>query len=136
MALPKGSYEKNDSVYLDSDIYDQPKECFKLLAQTMQDKYGQNPISLIDVGCASGAFIHYVKANLNIIDCVGVDIAEKLIKAARQRLPDVEFHINSIDSLPVDFGRTFDVCTCLGTLAIFDEIEQPIKNLLGLLKKG
>jgi SAM-dependent methyltransferase len=136
MALPQGSYKKiNDSVYLDSDLYDRPKEYFKLLSKIMLDKYGKDPISLIDVGCASGAFIHYIKANLNIVDGVGIDISEKLIKAARQKLPDVEFHTNSIDSLPVDFGRTFDVCTCLGTLGIFDEIERPINNLLGFLKK-
>jgi len=135
MDVLKGSYRKNDPVYLDPGVYDVPKEYFKLIVGIVQDKYNRNPISLVDVGCASGGFIHYAKANLNIIDCVGIDISEKLTEMAQQKLPDVEFKNDSINS-PIDIRRTFDVCTCLGTLGIFDEIEQPLKNLLDLLKKG
>jgi len=135
MDVLKGSYRRNDPVYLDPRVYDVPKEYFKLIVGTVKDKYNRNPISLVDVGCASGGFIHYAKANLNITDCVGIDISEKLTEMAQQKLPDVEFKNDSIDSF-IDIKRTFDVCTCLGTLGIFDEIEQPLKNLLDLLKKG
>ena len=135
MDVLKGSYRKNDPVYLDTGVYDVPKEYFKLIVGIVQDKYNRNPISLVDIGCASGGFIRYAKANLNIIDCVGIDISEKLTEMAQQKLPDVEFKNDSINS-PIDIRRTFDVCTCLGTLGIFDEIEQPLKNLLDLLKKG
>ena len=68
MDVLKGSYRKNDPVYLDPGVYDVPKEYFKLIVGIVQDKYNRNPISLVDVGCASGGFIHYAKANLNIID--------------------------------------------------------------------
>ncbi len=137
MASLKGSYrKKNDLAYLDPAVYAEPKEYFKLLVRIIQDNYGQKPISLIDVGCASGAFIHYAKANLNIVDCAGTDVSEELIHTAKQQLPDVEFYINSINAPEMNFEQKFDICVCLGTLCIFDEIERPLRNLLNLIKSG
>lgn len=95
------------------------------------------PISLVDVGCASGAFIYHAKRVLDIQSAVGVDISERLLDEARKCLPDVDFVLDSLPSLESLRGRQFDVTTCLGTIAILDdEIEELMRSLLSLARKG
>ena len=136
MPIFEGAYQKNDPVYLEKRQYEEPKEYFKLVVSLIESVYNQNAISLIDVGCAAGAFIYYAKKRLNIKECVGMDISDSHLEQAKGHLPDVEFVLDSITAPRYVVGREFDVCTCLGTMSIFDDIDEVLANLLSLVRKG
>jgi len=129
-------YQKNDPVYLDAKIYDHPKESYKQIVSLISSACGNKPISLVDVGCASGGFISHAKSRLNLSHCTGIDISDALLAQARQHLPDVEWLVDSILEPSALNGRQFDVCTCIGTVSIFDDLHPALTNLFSLVKKA
>lgn len=136
MSLLPGEYRHDDPVYTKTKDYEQPKEYFKLLVELMRSDCMAFPISIIDVGCAAGAFLYYLKSCLPTKECVGVDISEQLLQQARSHVQEAEFLTDSILAPRKLAGRAFDVCTCLGTLSIFDEIDTALRNLWSFVKPG
>ncbi|HEX6370113.1 MAG TPA: class I SAM-dependent methyltransferase [Longimicrobium sp.] len=135
MSVLPGAYQKNDPRYLgDQRQYDDPKEAFKVVVRCIETLFGDRPISLIDTACASGAFLYYARSRLNVETCVGTEISDEHLEQARKYVPGVEFVLDSLLEPQHPFGRQFDVCTCLGTLPIFDDIAPILKYLLSLVK--
>ncbi len=132
----KSIYPENNPVYSGNAEYDNPKESFKEVTRIIQSRFGNASISLVDVGCASGAFLFYATKQLRVARSAGVDISDTHLEQAKRYMPDTGFFVDSILSLDSLAGQTFDVCTCLGTLAIFDDLDVPLKNLLSLVRVG
>jgi SAM-dependent methyltransferase len=65
--------------------------------------------SLLDVACGTGK--HLAELSDRYPDVAGLDLDERLLEVARERLPDVTFHLADMTSF--DLGRRFDVVTCL-----------------------
>ena len=129
-------YKKNDKVYLDPSIYEQPKEYFKSIVEKIRDVFAATPFSIVDVGCASGAFLHYAKSKLSLSKIAGIEISSEHLKQARKVLPEAEFILSSIETPKNKLSQTFDVCTFLGTMSIFDEIDIVLSNLMALVGPG
>jgi 2-polyprenyl-3-methyl-5-hydroxy-6-metoxy-1,4-benzoquinol methylase len=69
--------------------------------------------SVLDLGCGAGVFCRLaVDAGA---DVTGIDAAEGLLTIARRRVPEGDFHVGPVESLP--YGRSqFDVVTCFNVL--------------------
>jgi len=132
----KNSYSKNDPVYLQKQEYEKPKEFNKALIRIIQERFGESPISIIDAGCAAGAFMYFAKKMLNLRESAGFDISDLHLEQARQYVPDVDFFVDDLLAPQSLSGRQYDVCTFLGAMSIFDDFEVALQNLLGLLKAG
>ena len=59
--LKNKPYKPNDPVYLDDMVYKDPKEYFKSLFRLIKDRFKSKPCSIIDIGCASGAFLYFIE---------------------------------------------------------------------------
>ena len=124
-------YEKGD--------YEKPKEIFKFNANIII-KYlmGQQEASILDVGCAKGEFLYYLKSQL--VNCstylCGVDISQTLIKCAKEHsgLNGVEFYNEKAQDFKKE--KRFDVIVACGVLGFFDEYTGFLENLMAHLKTG
>jgi len=59
-----------------------------------------------------------------------------MIDLARKNLPDCSFEVNSILRGHFFSGRKFDFLSCSGVIQIFDDIRQPLVNLVNAVKSG
>lgn len=132
------NYKINDENYLGQAVYGPPKEYFKKSLSHIKDhsKKSDKPISLVEVGCASGAFIHYIQSQLDLKQCCGIDISDQLIKQAKDNVVGAEFLVGSITNTDDLKLGEFDITVCLGTLCIFEDLEPLLKNLINLTKKN
>ena len=64
--------------------------------------------ALLDVACGTGAHLAHLSKTYN---AEGLDADAQLLAIARERLPQVRFHLG--DMCAFDLHRTFDVVTCL-----------------------
>ncbi|MBI1756758.1 MAG: class I SAM-dependent methyltransferase [Fimbriimonas ginsengisoli] len=64
--------------------------------------------SLLDVACGTGMHLAVLKRKFR---CAGMDLDPQMIDIASRRNPEVEFRVG--DMRDFDFGRRFDVITCL-----------------------
>ena len=135
--MKKPTYQ-NHEWYIRAGWSDQPKERFKACLDIIQKQNVSPNCRILDVGCATGEFLGYLRRSIPGAWLVGVDYAEDLLTVARQMLPDVEFRFASALELPDEYNESFDVVTSIGCISIFDEQEVALywKNLVGACKPG
>ncbi|GIF15538.1 class I SAM-dependent methyltransferase [Actinoplanes teichomyceticus] len=127
-------------------------EVFDQLAEKYQGEHSHNPYqaalterigallpagaSVLDLGCGSG--VPTAKA-LTESDhrVVGVDIAEGMLRLAREQVPGAEFVHADFAHLPDDFGK-FDAVTAFFSLLMLSKanIERTLDKIAGWLKPG
>jgi trans-aconitate methyltransferase len=133
MSFPSGRYKAADAAYTLDAGFGEPKEYFKRVVSLIARDHA-SPMTLVDAGCATGAFIHYAKQKLTLQAVAGIDVSDAYVREAAAKQPDVEFLAGSIADPSALGGRTFDVCTCLGTVSIFDDLAEPLRALLGFVR--
>ena len=106
------------------------KQSFVKLADIIEFKRFS---TLLDVGCATGAFPSYVSQRFPNSKVTGIDNNEDFIKKALEDFPDISFQIGDVfdrNSIKTEF----DVVTMLGVLGIFDDYSRVLSNALSWVK--
>jgi ubiquinone/menaquinone biosynthesis C-methylase UbiE len=116
-----GNY-KNFDTYISQDHHKDIKESFKKIDKLISNSLEKKK-NVLDVGCASGALISFLKSCHSEWEYTGIDISKDLLNIARKKLPDVNWIEGSGINMPDFFTEQFDLVTCIGVLGIFDEIE-------------
>ena len=136
--LPKGQRLADDNIYLQEDRFHKPKEIHKLIAQRILALHGAgSALDIIDVGCATGELLFHLAQVLGKNHKFsGADVSSKMLTLAKTVLPAADFFELDISAATDRLGRLYDVVTCSGVLAIFDDLTIPVINLLKLCKPG
>ena len=122
-------YQNND--------YENTKELFKFIAALIDTDISlkKNP-SLLDVGCAKGEFLYYIKKRFNQHNLLlyGVDYSETLIGLARKFKPldDVRFILDKAEEFRLD--RKFDYVVATALISCYEDYEEFLDNMLVHLK--
>jgi ubiquinone/menaquinone biosynthesis C-methylase UbiE len=94
-----------------------------------------NGMSFLDIGCAKGGMANVLAENLQIFNYVGVDINNDMIKAAKKRYPQHQFHqITENDYSPLQAER-YDLVLCLGILHLHETWRNTIAEAWRHTKK-
>jgi SAM-dependent methyltransferase len=100
------------------------------------DTHARRPAeTLLDVACGTGKHLSYLQAYFRV---EGLDLDPELRAVARERLPDVPFHLG--DMTDFRLGATFDVVTCLFSAIAYagsvDRLNAAVACMAGHLNPG
>ena len=97
--------------------------------------WSQDSLSLLDVGCATGEFIYYLRTQFPYYKYWGLDYEQRVLDRARtiEELEDVTFVQGSAETFQLG---TFDIITRLGVLGLFEDFSISFQNLIEHTKKG
>lgn len=115
------------------------KELFKDFSQRIKKHFNGKTenLSLLDIGCASGELLCFLKKDLNNRAKVwGFDISEELIENARDRFGEagINFFVDNANGFKLD--EKFDAITMASVLSYFDDPYLILTNVLNHLNKG
>lgn len=79
--------------------------------------------SVLEIGCGSGDLLTRIRARRK----VGIDVSERQIAAARVRLPEAEFHVQSGEQLEI--AETFDIIIVSDTLNLAADVQRLLERL-------
>lgn len=126
----------HDSFYSFVDPAAPPKESFVAIARLIKEykKVNSKPLSIVDFGSATGAFVNYLVNEFPMDDISGVEFLDSLIKVGEKNYPNIRISQGSIlDEKSLDVNSV-DVLTLLGVISIFDDIEPIVRNIGGWMK--
>jgi len=126
--------QKNDSIYLHENRYDEPKEMFKFVAAHAFN--GDFAGSVCDFGCASGEFLYYINQIAPSATLHGVDCSKPLLDKAIKYVPSAQFKNGSVldnHLLPDD---QFDTTFMSGLLCMLTDFKTCFNNLIKWTKPG
>lgn len=126
----------DENVYLNQDRYNNPKECFRQTVNYIKKDIKPKHSTLLDVGCATGEFIFYLKKQFKELKFTGIDISDDMIRHAKKNVPNVNFKVKSIFDKKFFKENNYDIVICSGTLSIFDDITTPLNNLINATNPG
>ena len=85
----------HDSLYLKESRYENTKEMFKFIFKNAFPKKNHHKTkneNILDMGCAAGEFIYYLKKKLKEPNSIiGADVRVDLLKKASQNISGVTF---------------------------------------------
>jgi len=129
MSNTTGYFSSQDQVYLNEDRANEPKEIFKVFRNILLQRNETENMKVLDIGCATGEFLYYLKGELPDGSFHGMDISSQMIKYAEDRYTNMSFSTGDINS-SLTTKRQYDIITCSGVLSYFDDISLPIQNIL------
>jgi len=124
-----------DSYYLERLPADNPRPYFPFLWTHIAPELAKKTnSSLIDIGSANGAFLHYCKSQNVEFTAVGVDALGELVSFSQREVPQATFlkaDICSRETLP---KQKFDLATMLTLHSHFDDPMEWLPNTMNLVK--
>lgn len=103
--------------------------------------YPQKP-AVLDIGCATGHWIDFYLSTFGAREVVGIDIADPIVAAARERFsehPNVDIRVDDVSRPDFDLGRRFEIVNAIGVMFHIvedDKWQQAISNLARHLTPG
>ncbi|HAT7074274.1 TPA: methyltransferase domain-containing protein [Legionella pneumophila] len=131
-----GSRIADDDIYLNEDRRNQPKDCFKQSLNLIDvEKWPANSVWL-DVGCATGDYIDFLKKRFGHFNFIGLDISDQMIKEASNRDPASRYIRGDARDFNLLPRASVDIITIFGVIDCFDEIKSTFTNLMHWIKPG
>jgi len=126
--------EQHNQFYLEEDPRRPPKELLKFLVQLAQWQLTPGS-TVLDVGCACGAFLFYLRSLYPALRLTGMDVSPEFIGKAMETVPNAYFWVGDIcvpEQLPAE---RFDLVFMSGVHYLFRDYELWLRNLLSLTKR-
>jgi len=131
---------RNIGTYLNQDHHSFIKESFKVLANLIEKRAHELPqqVNALDVGCATGALIGYLKQRFPDYSFTGIDNSPELLEVGRAKIGGVPWLLGTALDLPSNMIDHFDLSFLMGVLSIFDEkdAQKALSELIRCTRKG
>lgn len=116
-------------IYLNNNEgYNKPKEIFKFIESLAFKKKRKN-LKILDVGCAAGHFLYYLKKKNPDNNFTGIDTIKPLLIKAKKKLPSCIFKKKTVLNSGSFKPKIFDIIFMLGVHSIFSDFKKPLKNI-------
>lgn len=113
-----------------------PKLHEQRVLEMIERDWGEFEGRLLDIGCASGAFLAQARERFPRAELRGIELSEKLVEIGRRRWADREVHLEQADAIAYDPPAPFDVLTAQGVLSIFQDPLATLDRWLRWLAPG
>ena len=123
---------EHNSFYLAEDRRQQPKEYFKFLLQQTVTRLASPTVRVLDIGCATGDFLYYVRSLYPKAELTGIDVSPEFTDKAKESVPDASFCVADIYSGTNLPANRFDVVFMSGVIYLFPEFEPWLRNIVSL----
>jgi demethylmenaquinone methyltransferase/2-methoxy-6-polyprenyl-1,4-benzoquinol methylase len=106
----------------------------ELMVGLLDIKHGDK---VLDVGTGTGVLLPILSLFTNENDITAIDVAEEMIRVAKQKFKDTGITFIAGDALDYPFeAESFDFVICYSMFPHFPDKKKAIECLIRLLKKG
>jgi len=92
--------------------------------------------NILDIGCGTGNYTKLLNEKFPNANITAVDISEKMIKIARQKLNSNKIVFITADAESITFNEKFDLVTSNACFQWFENLSNALKDFTNLLKEN
>lgn len=127
-------YDITQGYRLWSETYDRPLRLFPVEEPTMLKLIDTlSPSVVLDAACGTGRYSRYLVDRGH--DVIGVDRSVEMLKKARGKIPEAEFHEGELTDLPLE-DDSVDAAVCALAFVHLDEIHDVLAELGRVVRSG
>ncbi len=89
-------------------------------------------LRVLDIGCGEGYFTRLIDASGAYVE--GADIAKELIAKAKEKSPDIIFHVTAAERMSTIQSQYFDAIICVLALQNMEHLDAVVKECARILK--
>jgi ubiquinone/menaquinone biosynthesis C-methylase UbiE len=93
----------------------------------------KNPLTVLEIGCASGWLLSRISKRFSAAKCVGIDIDTSLVAYGSKLYPNLKLSVGDAHRLPFP-PRAFDIIVCAEVLEHLENPSQVLKEMNRVLK--
>ena len=135
------SFRTHDKFYLKENYKTEPKEYYKMVQREMEKDFReagrQTSVSILDIGCETGSFLHYLRRCYPYAELAGMDVMQELLDQVSQPedagIRTVRADISDASALP---DKKYQAVSCLGVFGIIDDYACVLENIMTLVEEG
>lgn len=120
-----------------------PKQSFVEVAAHIEDfianrsqKKDGIALKFLDVGCAAGAFVEYLRVRFPAHQASGMEFLQSLVLKGRADYKQIDIFQGSLLDKSSVQEKSQDCISALGVISIFDNVEPVFDNLVHWLRPG
>ena len=113
-------------------LEDDVNEYYKVAGRLLEANGGEEPSSILDIGCRFGACFIAYKERFPDAYVAGIDIVELFVKYASKR---GDAQVADVHNMPFDDDQ-FEWITCNGSFEHFYNVEDAAKEMMCVASKG
>lgn len=135
--LPLGVREADELIYLNEDRRNQVKSIFKVAGKKFTDfaaKQNKRNGDLLDVGCATGDFLHHISTILTGYNLSGLEVSELIALEASKRMSSASIKVGNVLDKTCFDEQSFDIIFVSGVLNCLDDPDPALNAMLDWLK--
>jgi SAM-dependent methyltransferase len=136
MAKFGGSRTADDPIYMTEVRRQEPKAMFVYAADLLASCNRPPHQRLLDIGCAMGDFMYYLKSRFPDWEYHGLDVSPRMVEAAAAADPGLRYHCGSVENRSSVEAGAYDVITIFGVLNCLDCPNQALENLFSWIRPG
>lgn len=87
----------------------------------------------LDAACGTGRHAAYLRGRGH--EVIGVDVSPEMLERARARVPDGDFRVGDLESLPVE-SHSVDLAVCALALDHVPQLEPALRELARVVRPG
>ncbi|MFW5709313.1 MAG: class I SAM-dependent DNA methyltransferase [Chloroflexota bacterium] len=118
--------ELYDLIYQNKDYAGESAQLIQMIQQHKRSPGNR----LLEVACGTGGHIAHLRDHFSV---TGMDANENMIAIARNKYPDIPFHVANMQDF--DLGETFDVVTCLFSSIGYTGSEPAMREAIAAMEK-
>ncbi|MEU9774287.1 MULTISPECIES: class I SAM-dependent methyltransferase [unclassified Streptomyces] len=125
-----------DLRYLERPPAEHERPYFPFVADRLRGVLDRPGASVLDIGCANGAFLHHLADRCPHAALSGVDALPALVEHAARHVPGADFSVGDVCRARTLPGRQYSAVTMLTLHSHFDSLDPWLDHVLHLVEPG
>ncbi|MEU6312352.1 class I SAM-dependent methyltransferase [Streptomyces sp. NPDC047014] len=125
-----------DLRYLERPPAEHQRPYFPFVADHLREVLDRPGASLLDIGCANGAFLHHLADRHPDVRLAGIDALPALVEHAARHVPGAGFAVGDVGRAETLPARRYSAVTLLTLHSHFDSPDPWLDHVLDLVEPG
>jgi SAM-dependent methyltransferase len=124
----------DDEIYLGEDRRNNHKDYFKKSVDILRRNSYQKDAVLLDIGCATGEYINFIKDKIDNFQYIGLDASQRMVDEAKSKDSETKYIQGDVVDKSLFTNNIADIISMFAVADCLDDLSPIFDNLIRWIK--